>query len=100
MGGAANLPQRSSSPLKRRASDLEAEVQSDQQDDVDMIAVPTTDLTDVQDGSAQSSRTRTHSVDLLKNGSRTTAAAGLNQAQTESAAVYSNSVETGMAGTC
>ena len=39
MGGAADLPQRSSSPLKRRASDLE-EVQSSQKDDVDMINVP------------------------------------------------------------
>ena len=40
MGGAADLPQRSSSPLKRRASDLEADVRSSQKDDVDMIAVP------------------------------------------------------------
>jgi ubiquitin carboxyl-terminal hydrolase 4/11/15 len=40
MGGAADLPLRSSSPLKRRASNLEGEAQPSQREDVDMLAVP------------------------------------------------------------
>ncbi|KAJ5054531.1 uncharacterized protein L3040_000802 [Drepanopeziza brunnea f. sp. 'multigermtubi'] len=67
MGGAADLPQRSSSPLKRRASDLETDASSSQKDDVDMVQVPPSDPTEVDELSI-SSRTRTHSVDALANG--------------------------------
>ena len=67
MGGAADLPQRSSSPLKRRASDLEAEVPSSQKDDVDMIAVPASDPPDTTNTSTQPARAkRAQSVDMLK----------------------------------
>jgi len=57
MGGAADPANRSSSPLKRPASDLEADVSKD---DVDMINVPDTDptLTSPQ-------TTRTGSVDMM-----------------------------------
>lgn len=66
MGGAADLPQRSSSPLKRRASDLEAEVLSSQQDDVDMIQVPVGSSESV-DAIANFSRPkRAQSIDMLK----------------------------------
>lgn len=67
MGGAADLPQRSSSPLKRRASDLEAEVSSSQQDDVDMIEVPGSELIGTTDVSVQATRSsRSQSIDMLK----------------------------------
>lgn len=62
MGGAADLPQRSSSPLKRRASDLEAEVPPGQ--DVDMTEVHPSDPTDA---ATQSTRPRRAiSVDMLR----------------------------------
>ncbi|KAH7348660.1 hypothetical protein BKA65DRAFT_264222 [Rhexocercosporidium sp. MPI-PUGE-AT-0058] len=66
MGGAADLPQRSSSPLKRRASDLEAAVSSSQKDDVDMIMVPESDSPETAND-AQPSRVRAQSVDMLRN---------------------------------
>jgi ubiquitin carboxyl-terminal hydrolase 4/11/15 len=67
MGGAADLPQRSSSPLKRRASDLEAEVASSQNDDVDMIQVPPSNPMEATDNFAESSNVkRAQSVDMLK----------------------------------
>ncbi len=75
MGGAADLPQRASSPLKRPASDLEAEVSSSQKDDVDMIMVPTPDSLEPVDGSAQSSLVRAQSVDMLRKESEVDAAA-------------------------
>ncbi|KAL8419539.1 hypothetical protein RB594_002665 [Gaeumannomyces avenae] len=40
MGGAADTPQRSSSPLKRRASSMDQEMDSDAKEDVDMINPP------------------------------------------------------------
>jgi ubiquitin carboxyl-terminal hydrolase 4/11 len=68
MGGAADLPQRSSSPLKRRASDLDGEVQSSQKDDVDMISVPPFDLSESADASTSGTRSkRAQSVDMLRN---------------------------------
>lgn len=66
MGGAADLPQRSSSPLKRRASDLEAEVSSSQKDDVDMIMVPESDPPEAVNDT-EPSRARAQSVDMLRN---------------------------------
>jgi ubiquitin carboxyl-terminal hydrolase 4/11 len=45
MGGAAELPQRSSSPLKRRASDLEPEASASLTEDVEMEALPPPDDT-------------------------------------------------------
>ncbi|KAL2064140.1 hypothetical protein VTL71DRAFT_4634 [Oculimacula yallundae] len=66
MGGAADLPHRASSPLKRRASDLEPDVSSSQKDDVDMITVPESDSPEpTSDG--QSSHVRAQSVDMLRN---------------------------------
>jgi ubiquitin carboxyl-terminal hydrolase 4/11/15 len=69
MGGAADLPQRSSSPLKRRASDLEdSDVPSSQRDDVDMVPVPASDPpapTEPPDSST--GRQRAQSVDMLRN---------------------------------
>jgi ubiquitin carboxyl-terminal hydrolase 4/11 len=43
MGGAVELPQRSSSPLKRRASDLEPELSAGHEEDVEMEALPSPD---------------------------------------------------------
>lgn len=40
MGGAAELPQRSSSPMKRRASDFEQDESVHHKEDVDMEAPP------------------------------------------------------------
>lgn len=55
MGGAADLPQRSSSPLKRTASDLdESDVASSQKDDVDMVPVPQSDPPELGDSLEQS----------------------------------------------
>jgi ubiquitin carboxyl-terminal hydrolase 4/11/15 len=68
MGGAADLPQRSSSPLKRRASDLDGEGQSSQKDDVDMITVPPSDPPESADASVTATRSkRVQSVDMLRN---------------------------------
>jgi ubiquitin carboxyl-terminal hydrolase 4/11/15 len=83
MGGAADLPQRSSSPLKRRASDLEGEVPSSWKDDVDMIAVPTSDPPDTMN-------TSTQSVDMLKEEHEAEA-----EADPPQAAVDGKSAETG-----
>jgi ubiquitin carboxyl-terminal hydrolase 4/11/15 len=74
MGGAADLPQRSSSPLKRRASDLD-EVQSSQKDDVDMISVPPSDPPETTDVSTTATRSkRAQSVDMLKSSDEDAAA--------------------------
>jgi hypothetical protein len=43
MGGAADFPQRSSSPLKRPASDLEQEKPLPTEEDVEMDALPPSD---------------------------------------------------------
>jgi hypothetical protein len=43
MGGAADFPQRSSSPLKRPASDLEQETPVPAEEDVEMDALPPSD---------------------------------------------------------
>lgn len=43
MGDAADIPQRSSSPLKRRASSMDQEMDSDAKEDVDMINPPPPD---------------------------------------------------------
>ena len=52
MGGAADLPQRSSSPLKRRASSMEPEQDAgDAREDVDMITVPDSQRTETAEGS-------------------------------------------------
>ncbi|RYP15060.1 hypothetical protein DL765_005954 [Monosporascus sp. GIB2] len=40
MGGAAEFPDRASSPLKRRASSMDPEAEPDAKEDVDMIAAP------------------------------------------------------------
>lgn len=40
MGGSIDAPQRSSSPLKRRASSMDQDMDSDSKEDVDMINPP------------------------------------------------------------
>ncbi len=93
MGGAADLPQRSSSPLKRRASDLD-EVQSSQKDDVDMISVPPSDPPEAADVSTTAARSqRAQSVDVLKNNDED-AAVGASTEQSPEAAPR-NATETG-----
>jgi len=69
MGGAADLPQRSSSPLKRRASDLEdSDVPSSQRDDVDMVPVPASDPSDpTEPAESPAGHQRARSVDMLRN---------------------------------
>jgi ubiquitin carboxyl-terminal hydrolase 4/11/15 len=77
MGGAADLPQRSSSPLKRRASDLDSEVQSSQKDDVDMISVALSDPPEPPETSTTATRSkRAQSVDMLRNDHEGVAADG------------------------
>lgn len=47
MGGAADFPERASSPLKRRASSMEPDsIEQDANEDVDMITAPTSDTVD------------------------------------------------------
>jgi hypothetical protein len=54
MGGGTDLPQRSSSPLKRRASSMEPEQDNvEAQEDVDMIAVPDVQTEEQEQGSPQ-----------------------------------------------
>lgn len=66
MGGESNLSQRSSSPLKRRASDLEdPEVASSQKDDVEMVAADQPGPSEVVEGSTNASQAM--SVDMLRN---------------------------------
>lgn len=49
MGGAAEFPDRASSPLKRRASSMEPDTaDQDATEDVDMIAAPTSDVVDTK----------------------------------------------------
>lgn len=61
MGGAEDIPHRSSSPLKRRASNLEAE----EKDDVDMITV--SDPSETAETSTRPPRARrAQSVDMLE----------------------------------
>jgi ubiquitin carboxyl-terminal hydrolase 4/11/15 len=93
MGGAADLPQRSSSPLKRRASDLD-EVQSSQKDDVDMISVPPSDPPEAADVSITATRSkRAQSVDMLKNNDEDAAADASTEQSPEAAP--KNAAETG-----
>jgi ubiquitin carboxyl-terminal hydrolase 4/11/15 len=93
MGGAADLPQRSSSPLKRRASDLD-EVQSSQKDDVDMISVPPSDPPDAADVSTAAARSkRAQSIDMLKDDDEDAAADASTEQSPEAAP--KNAAETG-----
>ena len=93
MGGAADLPQRSSSPLKRRASDLESDVpSSSQKDDVDMINLPSSAPSDTTD--KPKGHTRDQSVDMLNNGAEGDSSSSSTE-QGQSTAATSMS-ETGM----
>jgi ubiquitin carboxyl-terminal hydrolase 4/11/15 len=96
MGGAADLPQRSSSPLKRPASDLEGEAQSSQKDDVDMISVPNSETTEQVAESTQSSRARAQSVDMLRHEGQNNGAGGSAATEPEAGAGPTKSAETGM----
>ena len=85
MGGAADFPQRSSSPLKRRAEDLDAdaqaEAQSSQKDDVDMIVVPEPDSPETPDASTRPTcPARAQSVDMLREELDTSAVDSTTQA--------------------
>jgi ubiquitin carboxyl-terminal hydrolase 4/11 len=89
MGGAEDIPQRSSSPLKRRASNLDAE-ESSQKDDVDMITV--SDQTEAAEASTRSTRAkRGQSVDMLRG----EADASTPTPSTQTQEASSSSVETG-----
>lgn len=65
MGGAGYAPERSSSPLKRRASDLEAEVSGTRQDDITMSSVSEGDSEVRQTPPGSSRHQRGVSVDML-----------------------------------
>jgi len=74
MGGAADLPQRSSSPLKRRASDLDgehehkAEVTLSEKEDVDMVTVPHSDEQENTDVPLSPNRIkRAQSIEMFKD---------------------------------
>lgn len=71
MGGAADHPQRSSSPLKRRASDIDNTEVRSSQGDVDMIPVPSSDPAapiNLPLQSVASPRTkRAQSIDMLRD---------------------------------
>lgn len=84
MGGAADLPQRSSSPLKRPASELDAEIPSSQRDDVDMIVVPSVEPTVEVGDSAHSVQTEDDSVDMLQNDGLENGAGGVENEGTGS----------------
>jgi ubiquitin carboxyl-terminal hydrolase 4/11/15 len=71
MGGAEDVPPRSSSPLKRPAADLEHDASSSQKDDVDMITVPHTESQEtgpaVADDTTVPVAARAESVDMLRD---------------------------------
>lgn len=94
MGGAEDLPQRASSPLKRRASDLEAEAPSSQREDVDMIPVPPSDP---PEPSTQTSRTkRAQSIDMLRNEGDADTSNGSSEEQNSSTPATTTNAEAGM----
>ncbi|ESZ93218.1 hypothetical protein SBOR_6374 [Sclerotinia borealis F-4128] len=67
MGGAEDIPQRSSSPLKRPASELETDVLlSSQKEDVDMVMVPTPEE-DTEITTAAPTAIRATSIDMLRD---------------------------------
>ncbi|RDW65427.1 hypothetical protein BP5796_10119 [Coleophoma crateriformis] len=66
MGSGADASQRSSSPLKRPASELEPEATSSLQEDVDMVPVSQLDAADAKEGPGSSPlANRAQSVDML-----------------------------------
>ncbi|KAM3068068.1 hypothetical protein ACMFMG_011116 [Clarireedia jacksonii] len=71
MGGAEDVPPRSSSPLKRPASDLEHDASASQKEDVDMITVPNDDSQETVplkvDDTAVPVAARATSVDMLRD---------------------------------
>ncbi|APA05293.1 hypothetical protein sscle_01g000630 [Sclerotinia sclerotiorum 1980 UF-70] len=75
MGGAEDTPHRSSSPLKRPASELEPDAPSpSQKEDVDMVMVPDTDE-DAENAIAAPTAVRAASIDMLRDGSTIEASA-------------------------
>ena len=92
MGGAADLPHRSSSPLKRRASDLEAEAQSSQ-NDIDMIVVPESAPLETTATSTRPTHPgRAQSIDMLRDEPD---AAGSHSSTQAEAAVPASQPKTG-----
>ncbi|PQE19062.1 ubiquitin carboxyl-terminal hydrolase protein [Rutstroemia sp. NJR-2017a BBW] len=71
MGGAEDVPPRSSSPLKRPAADLEHDASSSQKDDVDMITVSNTESQETEPAVADDTTVpvaaRAESVDMLRD---------------------------------
>jgi ubiquitin carboxyl-terminal hydrolase 4/11/15 len=97
MGGAEDIPQRSSSPLKRPASELEADVPSSQQEDVDMISVSPSDPAESKEVTAQPiSAKRAQSIDMLRN---ETVVAGETASASEEPDVETPSVKNPETGT-
>ncbi|KAF4635752.1 hypothetical protein G7Y89_g2337 [Cudoniella acicularis] len=90
MGGAADLPQRSSSPLKRRASDLEeSDAPSSQKDDIEMVSAPSSDPPDATEGLKNVKRNQ--SVDMLGNGAEVdSASTSTDQEQSTAATTQSD----------
>ncbi|KAJ8071870.1 hypothetical protein OCU04_002178 [Sclerotinia nivalis] len=75
MGGAEDTPHRSSSPLKRPASELEPDAPlSSQKEDVDMVMVPNTDE-DTENAIAAPTAVRAASIDMLRDESTIEASA-------------------------
>ncbi|KAI1818744.1 UCH-domain-containing protein [Poronia punctata] len=96
MGGAAEFPERSSSPLKRRASSMErdqpATVQEDAQDgkeDVDMISAPHPDGHGAEAGNSSASH-RSSSDDIQGNRSVGTSATSVAATTKESSCTYTH----------
>ncbi|KAI1096322.1 ubiquitin carboxyl-terminal hydrolase-like protein [Rostrohypoxylon terebratum] len=72
MGGAADFPERASSPLKRRASSMEPDVvDQDAAEDVDMITAPTSDTLDTSKSQEPANGTET-GTPLPTDGQETT----------------------------
>jgi ubiquitin carboxyl-terminal hydrolase 4/11 len=64
MGGDADLPQRSSSPLKRRASSMEPDLDANMGDEVDLVPTQPPDTQESTSGSSNSDLPRAMSVDV------------------------------------
>ncbi|XDG00718.1 hypothetical protein ABKA04_000333 [Annulohypoxylon sp. FPYF3050] len=68
MGGAADFPERASSPLKRRASSMDPDaVDQDAAEDVDMITAPASDTFDTSKSQESTKETETSSALPINN---------------------------------
>ena len=62
MGGAAEIPDRASSPLKRRASSMDPDAELDAKEDVDMVSATLSPPPTTTANSSAASPTKTHDV--------------------------------------